>query len=97
MSLHEQVRLGAEAKRALDDPALAKAFEDVEAAILNKWATSPLGDKDGQHELRLMLKLLGDLRANLEQAVNDGKLAANELKITEQRKSPLQKLRSIIR
>lgn len=97
MNLGDQVREGAEAKRVLDDPAMTRAFNDVETAITQRWATSPLRDKDGQYELRLMLKLLGDLRANLERAVADGKIAANELRINEQRKSPIQKLRSYIR
>jgi hypothetical protein len=96
-TLFEDVRQGAEAQRVLDDPTIIKAFADVEAAIHAKWAASPLRDKDGQYELRLMLKLLGDVRANLERAVSDGKLAAQELQISEQRKSPIQKLRSIIR
>lgn len=97
MSLDEELRLGVEAQRLLDDPTLTKAFVDVETAIHHRWASSPVRDKDGQYELRLMLKLLGDLRANLEQAVADGKMAANELKITEQRQSPIQKLRSLVR
>lgn len=94
MTLDEQVRRGAEAKRSLDDPAITKAFADTESAILQKWMACPVRDKEAQHELKLMHKLLGDVRANLEQAVSDGKLAAEELRITEQRESPLQKLRN---
>lgn len=90
----EEIDLGVKAKRALDDPALTKAFADVEAAIMSTWAKSPIRDKDGQFELRLMMKLLGDVRANLERAVTDGKLA--ELQI-QQRKSPIQKLRNAFR
>ncbi len=97
MSLDQDVRFGVAADRAMKDPAITKAFEDVEAAIIQGWAKSPIRDRDGQHEFKLMLKLLGDLRANLEQALADGKLAAEELRITEQRKSPIEKLRSFIR
>lgn len=96
MSLHSDIQRGTDAKRLLDDPALKQAFTDVENAIVQRWASSPIRDKDGQYELRLMMKLLGDVRVNLEQALTDGKLAAEELKVTEQRKSPFQKLRSII-
>ncbi len=94
---HAQMLAGAKAQRSLDDPGLMKAFADVEAAITARWASSPLNDRDGQFHLRLMLKLLGDLRANLECAVADGKLAAEELRITEQRKSPIQMLRQAFR
>lgn len=95
--LTREYRSGLDAARLMADPAIQKALADVRAAILERWAASPLRDKDGQYELRLMLKLLGDLVANLEQAIADGKLAGNELKITEQRQSPVEKLRSIFR
>jgi hypothetical protein len=67
------------ANRLLSDPMLTEAFDLVRSAILEKWEQAPLRDRDGAHELKLMLKLLGDVRANLEQAVADGKLAAAEL------------------
>jgi hypothetical protein len=44
----------------------------------------------GAHELKLMLKLLSDVRANLEQAVMDGKLAAAELKTQRRELSPAE-------
>jgi hypothetical protein len=97
LSLDERIRGGAEAQRVLADPAIAKAFADTESAILDKWMACPIRDKEAQHELKLMHKLLGDVRANLEQAVTDGKLAAEELRISEQRQSPAQKLRSLFR
>lgn len=97
MSIESDIQRGTDAKRLLDDPALKQAFTDVEAAIIQRWASSPIRDKDGQFELRLMMKLLGDLRVNLEQALADGKLAAEELRVNEQRKSPIQKLRSLLR
>lgn len=80
MSLHEEVDRGAKAEKLLNDPILDEAFALVRSAIVEKWETTPLRDRDGAHELKLMLKLLGDVRANLEQAVADGKLAAAELK-----------------
>ncbi len=95
MTLHEEIQAASEAKRLLQEPALVKAFADVEAAITQRWATSPLRDTEGQHELRLMLKLLGDVRASLEQAVSNGSFAANELKLKEQ--SRFQRLKQAIR
>lgn len=97
MSIQEDIQRGLDAKRLMGDPALVRAFDDIRAAITDKWANSPIRDKDGQYELRLMMKLLGDLRANLEQAIADGHMAGEELKINEQRKSPSEKLRSLFR
>jgi hypothetical protein len=80
LSLEGDVDRGIAADRLLKDPMLNEAFALVRSAILEKWEATPLRDKEGAHELKLMLKLLGDVRANLEQALADGKLAAEELK-----------------
>lgn len=80
MSLQEERDRGAKAEKLLKDPILDEAFSLVRNAIIERWEATPMRDRDGAHELKLMLKLLGDVRANLEQAVADGKLAAAELK-----------------
>ena len=80
MTLRDDIDRGAKAERLLADPMLVESFDLVRTAIIEKWESTPLRDRDGAHELKLMLKLLGDVRANLEQAVNDGKLAAAELR-----------------
>lgn len=85
MNIREDIDRGAKAEKLLSDEMLVEAFELVRAAIIEKWESAPMRDRDGAHELKLMLKLLGDVRANLEQAVNDGKLAAAELKQQKRR------------
>lgn len=75
------------AAKLLGDPVLSDAFQAVEAAIHKQWAATPLRDKEGAHELRLMLKLLTDVRANLERAVADGKVEA--LRIEQERRFKL--------
>jgi hypothetical protein len=76
---------GAKAHRLLSDPMLTEAFTLVAQAIHEAWETAPVRDTEGQHLLKLQLKLLGDVRANLEQAVTDGKLASIEY---ERRNTP---------
>lgn len=93
MSLAEEITAGVQAQRLLDDPALQKAFDDVETAITRKWATSPVRDKDGQYELRVMLKLLESVKESLESAARNGKLAAHELQVQRDRESTVSKLR----
>lgn len=79
MNLPEQISRGAEAKALLDSPAFVRAFSNVRQAIHEQWAASPIRDSEGQHQLRLMLKLLNDLEGVIELAVADGKMAAQEL------------------
>lgn len=74
MGLDEELNNGANAERILGD--VRPYFDMVEDAILTTWKKSPVADEKGQHELRLMLKLLDDLKANLNEAIQSGKLAA---------------------
>jgi hypothetical protein len=78
--LQAELDRGIKAERLLKDPTLNEAFDLVAKAIHERWEQCPIRDRDGAHELKLQLKLLGDVRANLEQAVSDGKLAAMELR-----------------
>ena len=90
MNLERDLDRGQRAERLLQDPMLNEAFSLVETAIHQAWASAPIRDREGQHELKLQLKLLGDVRANLEQALQDGKLAASELKRINTSISPAQ-------
>jgi len=90
MDLTKQVERGNHAARLLNDPLLQEAFASVETAIHEQWAASPIRDHEGAHELRLMLKLLTDLKAVFEGAVTDGKVAADELNRRNKVLSPRQ-------
>lgn len=80
MTIEKDLERGAHAKRLLEDPLLSEAFALVRHAIHDKWENAPLADIHGQHELLLMLKLLSDVRGNLEQAIADGVMATDKLK-----------------
>lgn len=64
------------AAKLVSDPLLAEAFERVRMGIFEMIEKTPIRDKDGLHELRLMLKLLQNVRAALDSAVRDGKVIA---------------------
>lgn len=63
-----------QAARLLADPVLAEAFQSVREAILRKIEECPIRDTEGAERARLMLKLLRDVRGNLELAIQDGKV-----------------------
>lgn len=90
MSLEAELDRGSKAERLINDPILAEAFDLVSKAIHERWEACPIRDAEGQLHLKLQLKLLGDVRANLEQAVSDGKLAAAELKTQRRELSPAE-------
>lgn len=85
MNLADQRDRGQKADKLLHDPMFAEAFGETRQVILDAWEQAPIRDKEGAHELKLMLKLLGDVRAILERAITDGKIAAAELVNQERR------------
>ena len=85
MSKEQDLAKASKAAQLLNDETLQEAFDNVRQAIFNKIEQTPLRDDEGLRQLRMMLKLLRDVRANLEHALRDGKLAAEELKIEKER------------
>lgn len=100
MSLANDIAKGSRAEQLLKSDIYKEAHEKVRQGILDRWSESPVGDKDGQHELRLMLKLLDDLHGNVISMVNTGKMAAKQLehenKLKEMAKKAVNGLASII-
>ncbi len=86
MSLELDVTRAQQAKHLLDNPIYQESIKSVREAIIKAWSDAPIRDIDGQHELKLMLKLLTDLENNILRVVNDGKIAQIEI---ERQKKPL--------
>ena len=80
LTKHQEIFAGEQAKRALEDPVLIKAFKDVRLRLLFEIESAPIRDNDGIMLLRLQLKSLQDVRANLERAVQDGNVARIRVK-----------------
>lgn len=59
-------------------------FDMVRDAIVKQWESSPIRDKEGQNELRLMRKLLNDLEANIKTVIDTGKMA--KIQVERERK-----------
>lgn len=74
-----KIERGEKAARILNDDLYKEAFEGVRQALLTKFESAPVGDAEGMAKIRLCLKLLHDVRANLEAFMNDGKVAAFEM------------------
>lgn len=90
MTKEAEITTGTRAQRLLEDEVLTKAFEDVRLAIIERWESAPLRDSEGHHELKLMLRLLSDVRGNLELAVHNGKLAAEALRLQQRDLTPAE-------
>lgn len=79
--LREISTQAAKAEKLLQDETFTGAFNNLRSAILERWEMCAIEDKETAHELKLMLKLLNDLRGNLEMAVHNGNMASNQLSV----------------
>lgn len=77
MNVSEQIARGAKAKSLLSDPLLSEAFALAEKAILDKFKSAA---DDGQVvRSKQLLTALTLVKRVLEQAINDGTVAARTL------------------
>lgn len=90
VNLRKEAADGARAKRVIEET--NEYFELVRKGIIERWSESPVEDKEGQHKLRLMLKLLEDVRANLKTAAFTGEMARIQIQEEEQKQSKVSKL-----
>lgn len=70
---------GQRAKTVIDSTAFQDAYKAVREAIIEAWDQCPIRDREGAHELKLMLKLHKDIEGHLRKAVENGEFAAKEL------------------
>lgn len=88
------LRKADQAKSILENEAMRDAFAGVRAALLDKFEQCPIRDKEGQHEIKLMLKLLGDVRANLQSMIDSGKVIESRHSVLERAKKGINAFRS---
>ena len=103
MTQDEEIKLvgeahrGSRAKEWLASPLYKEATEKIESGIIEKFKASPIRDLDGQHELRLLLKLLEDLKGYIQEVAETGKMAQitldSERSLKERAKSAVRAFR----
>jgi hypothetical protein len=71
---------GQRAQSLLDDELLTGAFKGLEEAYIATWRTTTIDDMAGREKLFLAINIVGKVRDHLISVVNDGKLAAKELR-----------------
>lgn len=75
MTLESRIYDGEQARQVLENPAFAKAFDDIKTEYINVWMNSPARDVEGREKLFLMLKQVEKLQITLTSAMEDGKMA----------------------
>ena len=79
------------AKAVLESPAYQEAYDLCRAAIIERIEKCPLSDTQTAEDLRRCLKLLRDVRLNLETVLNSGKIEQFNLdEVAKRRSNPLR-------
>lgn len=84
MNAAELLDRATKAKAILDSPMYGESYEMVRLAIIDRIEKCPMVDTANAEQLRLCLKLLRDVRANLDLALNSGKVV--EFQIAQEKK-----------
>lgn len=75
MDQNDELKRGEQARQVVENEIYIEAWQGVRDALISKWEACPIRDKEGQHELKLMLKLLSDVRRNIETVMQTGQMA----------------------
>jgi hypothetical protein len=76
----EQLILRAEtAKRFLNDPLMVESLERLERDIMEAWARTGIRDREGQHELLLMIQTARKFKAIFTEIVMTGELQKQQI------------------
>lgn len=70
-----EIARGEQARQVIENELYKEAFGSVREGIIQAWEAAPQRDIEGQHELKLMLKLLTDVQKNIERVMTTGKMA----------------------
>ncbi len=68
------------AQTLIGDELLVEAFTTLETSYIAAWRATLIDDVTGREKLFLAINVVGKVRDHLTNVVNDGKLAARELK-----------------
>ena len=80
MTPDQLIQRGERARQLLDEPLIAESLKRLETDIFEAWARAGIRDKEGQHELHLMVQTARKFRALLEQVMVTGQIEAQSIK-----------------
>lgn len=78
--LSQAAAKAARAQSLLGNELLTEAFEALESAYMAAWRATTIDDVSGREKLFLAINVVGKVQNHLTSVVNNGKLAAAELK-----------------
>jgi predicted ArsR family transcriptional regulator len=86
-----------QARRILDDDMVKEAFAAIEDGIVAAWKDVPMRDTEGREHLHRLLHAKRKFEAVFAAHIENGTLAANELKAEAARQSIIERAKGFIR
>jgi hypothetical protein len=84
------------AKRIISDPMVVEALKTIEDGITEAWKDLPTRDTEGREHLHRLLQAKRRFESIFQIVLNEGVLAAAELKAEEERKSIMSRVKEHI-
>jgi hypothetical protein len=84
------------AKRIITDPMVVEALKTIEDGITEAWKDLPTRDTEGREHLHRLLQAKRRFESIFQIVLNEGVLAAAELKAEEERKSIMSRVKEHI-
>jgi hypothetical protein len=94
MNAHDEVKRADEAQRLLANPLFREAWASYEAVLLELLASAAT-TADKAAEIRGWLIAARKARGHLDRIVSEGKIAAEQIRLEEQRKTLKQRIRAV--
>lgn len=78
--LHEDQARAARAQDLIQNELLNEAFDELEKAYIDHWRGTHVEDHAAREKLFLAVNIIGKIKTHLITVLNDGKLAAHQLR-----------------
>lgn len=78
--LAKQTSRASQAEGLLNSELLNEAFASLESSYVEMWKSSKVEDANAREKLFLAINIIGKVKQHLQTIVNDGKLAAHQLR-----------------
>lgn len=84
------------ARRIMDDPMIKEALQAIEDGIVSAWKDVPLRDVEGREHLHRLLQAKKKFEQVFAAHIQNGALASTDLRIEEERKSLMDRMKERI-
>lgn len=95
MKAHDDQERGRRAQELLDNELLVQALDAIESEVVAQWEQCPARDAEGKEACWQLIKTSKKFRAILLGYVESGKLASDQIRRFEEKRSLMSRLKAV--